>query len=451
MSHFTVLVNVPNRLVEEQGNIEKAVGKMLAPYQENNMGDCPKEYLQFHDETPNLQQEWEANIETVREGERVTLHKGISVEEFNHLQESGEITIDWKPQTFLSKCSEVGEICELRVEDEKVKSENSLFAEVTNVEIVKQEFSTAQNMNKILEARITLQKTDKTWRVPIQEHFLSFDEYATKYGGYKKDPDLDRYGYWENPNRKWDWWVIGGRWSGLLPVRDKEAGLYGDPCLMKLGQILHDQGDKDGFMSVLQPEKAQEVVEENINLLYEDKQVDICRIRDLDMEKLERQGIDGIESLWIDIQRSRDLLEKLLSDVELSEEESKYLRDYIGPFGDVTMNLMSIGLINTKDEEFSKKENEDKEEYTLRRNKSLLKILQGITKESLIENHSWNFGFSTFAVLNEHGWHAAGEMGWFGIDDSNVDSRQVFKRGYVDHFLKSADPDSWAVIVDCHI
>src|SRR5690606_13347634 len=22
-----------------------------------------------------------------------------------------------------------------------------------------------------------------------------------------------------NPNKKWDWWVIGGRWSGMLPLK----------------------------------------------------------------------------------------------------------------------------------------------------------------------------------------------------------------------------------------
>lgn len=38
MSHFSVLVIGPN--VEEQ----------LAPYQENNMGDCPKQYLTFHED-----------------------------------------------------------------------------------------------------------------------------------------------------------------------------------------------------------------------------------------------------------------------------------------------------------------------------------------------------------------------------------------------------------------
>ena len=38
MSHFTVLVPAQN---------EDELFDKLQPYQENNMGDCPKEYLEF--------------------------------------------------------------------------------------------------------------------------------------------------------------------------------------------------------------------------------------------------------------------------------------------------------------------------------------------------------------------------------------------------------------------
>ena len=42
MSHFTVAVfSDGNNTVEE----------LLAPYQENNMGDCPEEYMEFNDVT----------------------------------------------------------------------------------------------------------------------------------------------------------------------------------------------------------------------------------------------------------------------------------------------------------------------------------------------------------------------------------------------------------------
>ena len=39
-----------------------------------------------------------------------------------------------------------------------------------------------------------------------------------------EDGDVDertgRRGYWENPNARWDWYAIGGRWRGMLRLRD---------------------------------------------------------------------------------------------------------------------------------------------------------------------------------------------------------------------------------------
>lgn len=38
-------------------------------------------------------------------------------------------------------------------------------------------------------------------------------------------------GYWENPNRKWDWYSLGGRWTGFFKVKEGStyAGLHGKP------------------------------------------------------------------------------------------------------------------------------------------------------------------------------------------------------------------------------
>ena len=47
MSHFTVMVIGDNP--EDQ----------LAPYQENNMGTCPEEFLEFRDETEYLRKNWD--------------------------------------------------------------------------------------------------------------------------------------------------------------------------------------------------------------------------------------------------------------------------------------------------------------------------------------------------------------------------------------------------------
>lgn len=62
MSHFTVAVF---------SNGTKTVEELLAPYQENNMGDCPKEYLEFVSATEREREEYETGGV-----KRVCLHDG---------------------------------------------------------------------------------------------------------------------------------------------------------------------------------------------------------------------------------------------------------------------------------------------------------------------------------------------------------------------------------------
>ena len=62
MSHFSVAVfQDGSRTVEE----------LMAPYQENNMGDCPEQYLRFLSATESCREEYETG-----EGERVCLQDG---------------------------------------------------------------------------------------------------------------------------------------------------------------------------------------------------------------------------------------------------------------------------------------------------------------------------------------------------------------------------------------
>lgn len=52
------------------------------------------------------------------------------------------------------------------------------------------------------------------------------EEPPREYMEFVEDEDFDadegtgRRGYWENPNARWDWYVIGGRWGGMLRLRD---------------------------------------------------------------------------------------------------------------------------------------------------------------------------------------------------------------------------------------
>lgn len=50
-----------------------------------------------------------------------------------------------------------------------------------------------------------------------KKKYPNIDVFATDYEGDVKDAKTGHYGYMENPNAKWDWFEIGGRWYDAMP------------------------------------------------------------------------------------------------------------------------------------------------------------------------------------------------------------------------------------------
>lgn len=152
MSHFSVMV-----ICDTVDELEI----LLAPYQENNMGDCPKQYLEFNDITEEYREQYcKDSVEYV-------------------LTKDGRLLLTWDE--------------EFRVPGE--------FATIgTNTHKV------PDDLPRVI--------------IPYKILYSSFNEYMSDWCGEEKDEETGRYGYWENPNAKWDWYVIGGRWKDLLKTKD---------------------------------------------------------------------------------------------------------------------------------------------------------------------------------------------------------------------------------------
>ena len=61
---------------------------------------------------------------------------------------------------------------------------------------------------------------------PFNEQVAPGDPYAVfvRDESGQHDETGQAKGYWRNPNARWDWWVIGGRWRGLLLLRPGKSG-----------------------------------------------------------------------------------------------------------------------------------------------------------------------------------------------------------------------------------
>lgn len=64
--------------------------------------------------------------------------------------------------------------------------------------------------------------------VKFSELYSSFEEFCKKWHGTKPN-EQGRYGYYRNPKAKWDWYVVGGRWSGFFKAKPGVIGKVGEP------------------------------------------------------------------------------------------------------------------------------------------------------------------------------------------------------------------------------
>lgn len=62
-----------------------------------------------------------------------------------------------------------------------------------------------------------------------------FDEFVSECYGYENRDGV--YGRETNPNAKWDWWLVGGRWSGMLRLKEGATGASGRLPLIMGGGV----------------------------------------------------------------------------------------------------------------------------------------------------------------------------------------------------------------------
>jgi len=70
----------------------------------------------------------------------------------------------------------------------------------------------------VYEANIKLIDSPKD--IPLKELYPNFSRYLEEWCGYEKDDGEGKYGSWRNPNSKWDWYELGGRWGDFFTLKD---------------------------------------------------------------------------------------------------------------------------------------------------------------------------------------------------------------------------------------
>lgn len=365
MSHFTVVVRVSEKVLQRHNNdLKAALSEMLEPY--NEQGN-DRRYQEFEDVEEEYREKYAT--ETCR-----------CVQSPN-----GEI-FDAYDRTFKNPRYKIfGSMAEREAEPE-------------------------------YKYPTDYRKVD----VPFKQRYRTFDQFMTAYAGYqRKDPEKGRYGYWRNPNAKWDWWVIGGRWKGFFPVR---PGI--EPRV----------GESGAFRNDARPGRS-----------------DIVRVQELDLDTIARETRESAERFFLDY---RWYVDHPNGPPPPGQEDNKLFE------WDTRDRALHLGLLRVEQGPAQARDageraiswsgkNLDPKDERLRWT-DIATVFDD--KDEFLRRYIDCFNpIASYAALDADGWHAPGEMGWFGCSDATPESVVQFKKTFVERFIRSALPTDTLVGVDCHI
>lgn len=234
------------------------------------------------------------------------------------------------------------------------------------------------------------------------------DECLHKYGyAIVKDGKLVKAVNRTNPNKKWDWWVIGGRWSGYFRLRPGAAGMAGTKSWTNRGKP-----SKPGYC-------------------------DSARIGDIDFDGMRAEAGESAGKEW-------DLFHKHVGDCvqgfrkwdevyKTEDSEATRLEYHAQPLRKRIEELRSDMSLLSEDREFF---------FWCRAEEYLC------DRDTFVQQ-ARDRAIAPYAVVHEGRWLAKGEMGWFGFSDDKCTQEDWNRK--VNELIDSLPADTWLTLVDCHI
>jgi len=243
MSHFTVLVLGDNP--EEQ----------LAPYCEQD-----EKYMSFVDKTKELEKEY--NTKKTSEfycSSSCSWGMEISEDFYKKLSrkkvgENLEQVIEKKPGLFYYEKGKYYKGYYAIPSGKRMKS----FRWFKVISVLE---TTHPDKNICFEGKICVQRVARPKKIPMSQKYKTVEDFAKDYCGYQEKNG--KYGYMSNENSKWDWYELGGRWTGFFKLKSGAKGKNGKPGLMtspaKLGTT--DQAfKKDIDFDAMYAEKLEDAI-----------------------------------------------------------------------------------------------------------------------------------------------------------------------------------------------
>lgn len=258
-----------------------------------------------------------------------------------------------------------------------------------------------------------------------KETGIGFREFVDDYYGYEavkfgEEPDKEdvhKYGYVlldeagevskvferTNPNAKWDWYVVGGRWQGLLKLKEGRTGEVGELSLLGMSQ-------------------GQE---------YEDEtHCDSARVGDIDFAGMRKSKEDMAREEYAKAMEAIASVNgsKTWKTWETAREEE-------GEIDQIRKGYLEQPEVKAIKKAFEHDGWINADRFQM--------------EESQYVKEAGDNAFVTYAVLKDGVWYQKGKMGWWGFasgekEDSVWD--QEFSK-----LIEGLSDDTLITVVDCHI
>lgn len=227
----------------------------------------------------------------------------------------------------------------------------------------------------------------------VADDYESIDEAVED--GYKLKDGIP--GYMENPNAKWDWYQLGGRWTGYFKLKNGSNGNVGNPGLMT-------GSAKSGY--------TDQCIKKAIDI---QSMIDDAKNKAENEYDLAHSIIDG------QMYESWEFVRTRIHDIDKARKE--YHNQPLIKKWNKSDIKKQLGFLVSPDD------------FKMSKDKYLKNACDSV--------------ITTFAVIKNGKWYERGEMGWWGLVSNEKDSNEWNEQ--ISKLFKELSDDTLISIYDCHI
>lgn len=277
--------------------------------------------------------------------------------------------------------------------------------------------------------------------------------------------------YWRNPNAKWDWWTIGGRWTGrwkAAPGALREDLVHGEPSWTNRDRPVPLGMCDGGRIHAIDIERTRDDAGTQAALDWNEYAM---VIDGTPQHKPWKEFYSRVEAAQAAASKPwREMYEEArataLAKVGLTEDDHTALA-----YGSTKYETAAVVLTDHIDRardayHASLDYNMDQARKDFREQPRIAKLRAAEPYKNWFDGPEDTFDHLTrdeyeqlrrdmaipgYAFLTKEGvWMARGEMGWFGMDNATDQTTDRYLRAAND-YIDGMDRCDWLINIDCHI